>query len=87
MPNIKSAKKRVLISKNKAALNKARKSALKTVLKKFEEAVRSGDKALALAAYNDAAKTVDQSVCHGIIHKNKAAHKKSQMMLKLNAMA
>ena len=44
MPNIKSAKKRVLVSQAKAAQNKAAKSALKTELKKFEAAVAGGNR-------------------------------------------
>ncbi len=44
MPNIKSAKKRVLVNATKAAQNKAQKSALKTDLKKFEAAVAEGNR-------------------------------------------
>ena len=44
MPNIKSAKKRVLVSQTKAAQNKAAKSALKTELKKFDAAVAEGNR-------------------------------------------
>ena len=44
MPNIKSAKKRVKVNATKAAANKARKSNLKTILKKADAAVTSGDR-------------------------------------------
>ena len=47
MPNIKSAKKRVLVNEKKAQANKAVKSALKTQIKKFLAAVSAGDKELA----------------------------------------
>ena len=47
MPNIKSAKKRVELSKVAYEKNKAEKSALKTTLKKFEAAVNGGDRAVA----------------------------------------
>ena len=50
MPNIKSAKKRVLVNTTKAAQNKAQKSALKTDLKKFEAAVAGGNRSEADAA-------------------------------------
>ena len=87
MPNIKSAKKRVLISKVQNERNKAAKSALKTVIKKFEAALESGDKALAEGAYKAAVKAVDQAVNKGILHKNTAARKKSSMTLKINKLA
>ena len=84
MPNIKSAKKRVLVSQAKAAQNKAAKSALKTELKKFEAAVAGGNRSEADVAYKVAVKAVDKAAAKGILHKNNAAHKKSAMTLKLN---
>ena len=87
MPNIKSAKKRVLVNASKAAQNKAQKSAMKTTLKKFEAAVAGGDRSEAQAAYTVAVKTVDQAVSKGLLHSNNAANKKSAMTLKLNKMA
>ena len=44
MPNIKSAKKRVLVTKKKTLINQMHKTALKTAIKKFEEAVTAADK-------------------------------------------
>ncbi len=87
MPNIKSAKKRVLVNASKAAQNKAQKSAMKTTLKKFEAAVAGGDRSEAQSAYTVAVKTVDQAVSKGLLHSNNAANKKSAMTLKLNKMA
>ena len=87
MPNIKSAKKRVLVNETKAAQNKAQKSALKTDLKKFEVAVAGGNRSEADAAYKVAVKAVDQAAYKGLLHKNNAAHKKSAMTLKLNKLA
>lgn len=80
MPNIKSAKKRVLVNRTKTAENKMVKSNLKTVLKKAE--VKSEDQAAAIAV---AIKKVDQAVAKGLLHKNCAARKKSQLAKKLNA--
>lgn len=74
MPNIKSAKKRVKVNATKAAANKARKSNLKTVLKKAEDA----------ESIKVAIKRVDQACSKGLMHKNKAARKKSQLAKKLN---
>ena len=84
MPNIKSAKKRVLVNETKAALNKAQKSELKTNLKKFDAAVAEGNRSEADVAYKVAVKAVDQAAAKGLLHKNNAANKKSAMTLKLN---
>lgn len=83
MPNIKSAKKRVLIGEVRNARNKADKSELKTVLKKFDAAVAGGDRKEAESAYKVAVKTVDKAAAKGLIHKNNAAHKKSSIDAKL----
>lgn len=86
MPNIKSAKKRVKVISVKTLQNKMFKNQLRTVIKKFNAAVESGDKAAAEVAYKDAVKKIDQAAARGIVHKNNAAHKKSQFTLKLNNM-
>ena len=84
MPNIKSAKKRVLVSQAKAAQNKAARSALKTDIKKFEAAVAEGNRSEADAAYKVAVKAVDKAAAKGLLPRNNAAHMKSAMTLKLN---
>lgn len=80
MPNIKSAKKRVKVNATKAAANKSRKSNLKTVLKAADNAVDNKEEAIRVAI-----KKVDQACAKGLMHKNKAARKKSQLAKKLNA--
>ena len=84
MPNIKSAKKRVKVNASKAAANKARKSELKTILKKADAAV-SENAANKEDAIKVAIKRVDKACAKGLMHKNKAARKKSQLAKKLNA--
>ena len=84
MPNIKSAKKRVLVNENKAARNKAAKSALKTQIKKFEAVVAEGNRSEADSAYKATVKAIDKAAAKGLLHKNNAAHKKSALTLKLN---
>ena len=84
MPNIKSAKKRVLISKVRNTRNKAEKSELKTAIKTFEAVAAEGNRTEADGAYKVAVKRVDQAVAKGLLHKNTAAHRKSAMTLKLN---
>ncbi len=86
MPNIKSAMKRDAKSKLENAHNKAQKTALKTVIKKFDAAVAEGNKEAAAGTYKAAVKSVDRAAARGLIHKNNAAHKKSAMSVKLNAM-
>ena len=87
MPNIKSSKKDVIASKIAYEKNKANKSELKTMLKKYEAALEGGDKAAAEVAYKNAVVLVDKAVQKGILHKNNAARKKSTMTLKLNKLA
>ncbi|MBO5338089.1 MAG: 30S ribosomal protein S20 [Clostridia bacterium] len=87
MPNIKSAKKRVKVIATKTLRNKMLKSQLNTAIKKFKAAVEAGDKGAAQVAYVAAVKKVDQAVAKGILHKNNAAHKKSQFTLLYNKMA
>lgn len=79
MPNIKSAKKRVKVIKAKTLRNKMIKSNLKTVLKNANAAEEA-------AAIKLAIKKVDQAAAKGILHKNNAARKKSQLAKKLNAL-
>mgnify|MGYP001261767734 CR=1 FL=1 len=84
MPNIKSAKKRVLVNQKKALQNQMAKSALKTCLKKFEAALASGDKTAISASYTAAVKKLDQAVSKGLLHKNTVARKKSGLTKKAN---
>ena len=84
LPNIKSAKKRVKVIASKTLQNKMIKTALKTEMKKYEDAINSGDKELAATTYKAAVKAIDQAVAKGILHKNNAARKKSRYTVKLN---
>ncbi len=84
MANIKSAKKRVKVTKAKTLRNKMLKSNMKTTLKKAYLALENGaENKVEATVY--AMKRVDQMAAKGIIHKNKAAHLKSQLAKKLNA--
>jgi len=87
LPNIKSAKKRVLVTATKTMQNKMFKTSLKTALKKYDAAIEAGDKALAAETYKDAVKKIDKAVAKNIIHKNTAARKKSSFAKKLNVLA
>ncbi|GHV14020.1 30S ribosomal protein S20 [Clostridia bacterium] len=83
MPNIKSAKKRVKVIATKTLKNQMFKTALKTIIKKFELSAAGTDKTVAQKTYIDAVKKIDQAAAKGIVHKNKAARKKSQFAKKL----
>ena len=87
MANIKSAKKRILVNRSKALRNQMAKSQLKTFIKKFNAAVVASDKSAATELYPVVIKKIDQAAVRGILHKNNAAHKKSELTLKLNKMA
>ncbi|MBQ8808177.1 MAG: 30S ribosomal protein S20 [Clostridia bacterium] len=87
MPNIKSAKKRVLVIDKKTLENRMVKSAIKTELKKFEAALGEGNKASAQELYNVCVKKLDQAVAKGVYKKNTVSRKKSQLAKALNAMA
>ena len=87
VPNIKSAKKRVKVIEKKTLINQQHKTALKTAVKKFEAAVEAGNVDEAKVLFNAAVKKLDQSVGQGILHKNNAARKKSQLALKLEKLA
>ncbi len=82
MPNIKSAKKRVKVIETKTLQNRMAKGKLKAALKAVDVAVENNaaDKAEVAKA---ACKVIDQSAAKGIIHKNKAARKKSQVVAKV----
>ena len=84
MPNIKSAKKRVLVAEVNAARNKAYNSALKTSIKKANAAIDNQDADMA-ETVKTAVKTIDMAQAKGLLHKNNAAHKKSALVRKLNA--
>ena len=85
MANIKSAMKRAKTSVVENLRNRMDKSELKTAVRRVDEALKSGDKEAAQAAYLAAVKTVDQSAAKGVIHKNAADRKKAQLAKKLAA--
>ncbi len=84
MPNIKSAKKRVKIIETKTLQNKMVKTNLKTVLKQADAAIANNAENKE-AVVKLAVKKLDQAAAKGILHKNNAAHKKSALIVKLNA--
>ncbi len=84
MPNIKSAKKRVKIIEKKTLRNNMIKSAYKTAVKKFEQAIEAGNIEEAKVLLSEATKKIDQACTKGVLVKNTAARKKSGLSKKLN---
>ncbi len=86
MPNIKSAMKRVNVIEKKTLRNNMIKSGYKSAVKKFEQAVEAGNKEEATTLFSQATKKIDQACTKGVIVKNTAARKKSNLAKKLNAL-
>lgn len=87
MANIKSAKKRILVTETKAARNKAIRSKVKTACKKVEAAIAAGDKAAANAVLTATIAEIDKACSKGVFHKNTASRKVSRLSKAVNAMA
>ena len=85
MPNIKSAKKRVKIIEKKTLRNNMIKSGYKSAVRKFEEAIEAGKIDEAKVLFSQATKKIDQACTKGVLVKNTAARKKSNLAKKLNA--
>lgn len=84
MPNIKSAKKRVIVNNKKTEQNKAIRSAFKTEIKKIEALIMEGKLDEAKAALPEAFKVIDSAATKNIIHTNNAAHKKAKLAKKVS---
>ncbi len=85
MPNIKSAIKRVKIIEKKTMRNNMIKSGYRTAIKKFEQAIESGNAEEAKTLFSEATKKIDQACTKGVLVKNTAARKKSRLAKMLNA--
>ena len=87
MANIKSAKKRILVSQTKADRNKAIRSSVKTAVKKVYAAIDANDKEAAKAALLNATSIIDKATKKGVYHKNYASRKISRLNLAVNKLA
>ncbi len=85
MANIKSAKKRILVTRTKAARNKSIRSAVKTSIRKVDAAVAQKDKAAAEAALTEAIATISKATSKGVYHKNNCARKVSRLTKAVNS--
>ncbi|MCR5421435.1 MAG: 30S ribosomal protein S20 [Lachnospiraceae bacterium] len=87
MANIKSAKKRILVIKNKTERNKAAKSKVKTFVKKVYAAIDANDKAAADIALKEAISEISKAASKGIYHKSTASRKISRLTKAVNKIA
>ena len=87
MANIKSAKKRILVTETRAARNKSIRSEVKTAIKKVEAAVAANDKDAAKAALTVAIPTIESASSKGVYHKNNAGRKVSRLTKLVNTLA
>ena len=87
MANIKSAKKRILVTETRAARNKSIRSEVKTAFKIVEAAVAANDKDAAKAALTVAISTIESASSKGVYHKNNAGRKVSRLTKLVNTLA
>lgn len=87
MANIKSAKKRISVIETKTLRNKMIKSKIKTVIKKVEADIASGDKAAAQVSLKVATSEIGKAASKGIYHKNNAARKVARLSAAVSKMA
>ena len=85
MANSPQAKKRARQADRRAAVNKARRSRIRTHLRKVEEAIASGDQAAAQTALKEAQPELMRGVTKGVWHKNTAARKMSRLAARVKA--
>jgi small subunit ribosomal protein S20 len=87
LANIKSAKKRILVTEKKEERNKAIRSAVKTAVKKVYVAIDANDAEAAKAALLSATSVIDKATRKGVYHKNYASRKISRLSLAVNKMS
>lgn len=87
MANTPQSEKRARQTERRTAVNKARRSRIRTFLRKVEEAIASGDKAAAATALQTAQPELMRGVSKGIMHKNTVARKMSRLSARVKAIA
>jgi len=87
LPNTKSAAKRVELTRKRTIRNASIKSAVKTAIRKYEEALVNASREVAQTALRKALVALDKAVTKGVLHKNAAARKKSRLTKRFNKIA
>jgi len=85
MANNASARKRIRQTEKRTARNKARKSRVRSFLRKVEEAVKSGDKAAAQEAFRTAQPEMQRAATKGVVHANTVARKLSRLSARVKS--
>lgn len=86
MANTPQSKKRARQTERRYAVNKARRSRIRTFLRNVEEAIASGDKEAAAAALRSAQPELMRGVTKGVLHKNTVARKMSRLSSRVKAL-
>lgn len=86
MANTKSAKKAVRKIARRTAVNKSRRSRVRTYVRQVEEAITAGDQKAAREAFKQAEPAVMQAAQREILHKNTASRRISRLCARINAM-
>ncbi len=87
MANTKSAKKATRVIARRTAVNKARRSEMRTYVRKVEEAIKTGDAAVALAALRAAEPLIVRAAQKGVLHKSTASRKVSRLSQRVKALS
>ena len=87
MANTPSARKRIRQTERRTLLNKARRSRIRTFIRKVEEAIAGGDSATAAAALRAAQPEIMRGVTKGVLHKNTASRKVSRLAHRVKSLA
>jgi small subunit ribosomal protein S20 len=85
MANTDSARKRIRQTKTRTIRNQARKSRMRTFVKKVETALASGDRNAADAALRAAQPEMQRAANKGVVHRNTVARKLSRLAVRINA--
>ncbi|MGL5311234.1 MAG: 30S ribosomal protein S20 [Plesiomonas shigelloides] len=86
MANIKSAKKRAVQAEKRRQHNASRRSMMRTFVKKVYAAITTGNKETAMTAFATMQPVLDRMASKGLIHKNKAARHKANLVAQIKAM-
>ena len=86
MANTASARKRIRQTEKRTARNKARRSRMRTFLRKVEQAIAGGDKAQAQEAFRVAQPELHRAATKGVVHRNAVARKLSRLAARINAL-
>jgi small subunit ribosomal protein S20 len=87
MANTSSAQKAARQTARRTAVNRARVSRIRTLMKKVEEAIASGNKTEAQAAFKAAQPALMRGAAHEVVHKNAVARKLSRLSKRIKALA